>query len=102
LDDAYQILNAYSPPVLAREDFEVLTRVLDHAERLDRDLLKLVRVARLVVWTERTGWRRSGSLAWQFFSRNGKAIGGMRVQPGLPVWNFAAVAAKPNGFVILY
>jgi hypothetical protein len=56
----------------------------------------------LMVWTEGTGWQRGGSLAWQLFGRNGKPTGDMRVQPGLPVWSFAAVAAKPNGFVILY
>jgi hypothetical protein len=56
----------------------------------------------LMVWTEGTGWQRGGSLAWQGFGRNGKPVGDIRVQPGVPVWGFAAVAAKPNGFVILY
>jgi hypothetical protein len=56
----------------------------------------------LMVWTEGTGWQRGGSLAWQVFGRNGKPVGDMRVEPGVPVWSFAAVAAKPNGFVILY
>jgi hypothetical protein len=56
----------------------------------------------LMVWTEGTGWQRGGSLAWQMFGRDGKAAGEMRVQPGVPVWSFAAVVAKPNGFVVFY
>jgi hypothetical protein len=56
----------------------------------------------LMVWTQGTGWQRGGSLAWQVFGRNGKPVGDMRIQPGVPVWSFAAVAAKPNGFVIFY
>jgi hypothetical protein len=56
----------------------------------------------LMVWTEGTGWQRGGSLAWQVFGRDGKPAGEMHVQPGVPVWSFAAVAAKPNGFVVFY
>jgi hypothetical protein len=56
----------------------------------------------LMAWTEGTGWQRGGSLARQVFDRDGKPIGDMRVERGVPVWSFAAVAAKPNGFVVLY
>jgi hypothetical protein len=56
----------------------------------------------LMVWTEGTGWQRGGSIAWQTFGRDGKAIGDTRVQPGLAVWSFAAVVAKADGFVVLY
>ena len=56
----------------------------------------------LMVWTEGTGWQRGGSLAWQVFGRNAKSVGDIRVQPGVAVWRFDAVAAKPDGFVILY
>ena len=56
----------------------------------------------LMVWTEGTGWQRGGSLAWHLFDRDGKLIGDTHIQPGVPVWSFAAVAANPNGFVVLY
>jgi hypothetical protein len=56
----------------------------------------------LLAWTDGTGWQRGGSLAWQVFGRNGKPMGEMHTQPGIPVWSFAAAIAKPNGFVILY
>jgi hypothetical protein len=56
----------------------------------------------LLAWTEGTGWQRGGSLAWQVLGRNGKPIGEMRTQAGVPVWSFAAVIPKPNGFLILY
>lgn len=56
----------------------------------------------LTVWTEGTGWQRGGSLAWQMFDSTGKAIGAMHTQAGVPAWSFAAVVAKPGGFVIVY
>lgn len=56
----------------------------------------------LMVWTEGTGWARGGSLAWQLYDPSGKAIGEKRTTPGLPVWSFGAVVAKPSGFIIIY
>lgn len=56
----------------------------------------------LMVWTEGTGWQRGGSLAWQLFEPNGKSLGEMHSQAGVPTWSFVAVAAKPDGFVIVY
>lgn len=56
----------------------------------------------LMAWTEGTGWQRGGSLAWQLFDSNGKALGEMHVQAGVPAWSFGAVAPKPDGFVVLY
>jgi hypothetical protein len=56
----------------------------------------------LLVWTEGTGWQRGGSLAWQLFDPEGKTIGEMRAQTGVPAWSFGAVVVKPAGFVILY
>jgi hypothetical protein len=56
----------------------------------------------VMVWTEGTGWQRGGSLAWQVFAPNGKALDEMHTQAGVPAWSFGAVAAKRDGFVILY
>lgn len=56
----------------------------------------------LMAWTEGTGWQRGGSLAWQLFAPDGKPLGEVHNQPGVPTWSFAAVAAVPDGFVILY
>jgi hypothetical protein len=55
-----------------------------------------------MVWTEGTGWKRGGSLAWQLYDAGGKAVGEKHVTAGVPAWSFGAVVAKENGFVILY
>ncbi len=36
------------------------------------------------------------------FDQNGKTLGEIRTQAGVPAWSFDAVAAKPDGFVVLY
>ncbi len=57
----------------------------------------------LMVWAEGTGWQKGGSLAWQLFDREGKAMGAMGTAPGVPVWSFGVTtASKDGGFVILY
>jgi len=57
----------------------------------------------LFVWTEGTAWSRGGSLAWQIFDRDSKPTGRHGTAPGIPVWSFAAVVARPDrGFLILY
>ncbi len=57
----------------------------------------------MMVWAEGTGWQKGGSLAWQVFDREGKAVGAPGSAPGIPTWSFAAAIAKANGdFAILY
>lgn len=58
----------------------------------------------LLAWTEGTGWNRGGSLAWQVFDAENKAIeGASGRREGVPAWSFAAVVALPEGgFEILY
>ena len=56
----------------------------------------------LMIWTDGTGWQRGGSLAWQLFGANDKAIGEPGIAPGIPAWSFGAVIAKPTGFLVLY
>lgn len=57
----------------------------------------------LLVWTEGTGWKKGGSLAWQLYDSQGKPIGEKGEAPGIPVWSLAAVVAERNdGFTIIY
>ena len=56
----------------------------------------------LMVWTEKTGWERGGTVAWQFFDGTAPA-GAAGSAPELPVWSFAAAVARPDGgFLVLY
>lgn len=57
----------------------------------------------LLVWTEGTGWKRGGSLAWQLYDRGGKPTAEKGTAEGVPVWGLATVVALPNGeFQIIY
>ena len=57
----------------------------------------------LLTWTEGTSWARGGGLAWQGFTPDGKPTGTRGSRPGVPVWSFSAVAARPDGgFTIFY
>lgn len=57
----------------------------------------------LLVWTEGTGWKRGGSLAWQVFDRDGKPTADKGTAEGVPVWGLPTAVAWPNGeFTIIY
>ncbi len=57
----------------------------------------------ILVWTEGMGWKKSGSLAWQVFDKNGKPLGEMGAAQGVPVWGLATVVAETNGgFTVIY
>jgi hypothetical protein len=57
----------------------------------------------ILLWTEGMGWQRGGSLAWQLFDGNGNPIGAKGSAPGVPVWSFGAVGARPDGtFTVTY
>jgi hypothetical protein len=57
----------------------------------------------MFVWTEGTGWKKGGSLAWQLYDSQGKPLGEKGEAPGVAVWSFAAVIAENNGsFTIIY
>jgi hypothetical protein len=57
----------------------------------------------LFVWTEGTGWKKGGSLAWQKYDTGGKPTSEKGEAPGIPVWSFAAVVAEKDGnFTIFY
>ena len=56
----------------------------------------------LLAWTEGTGWKKGGSLAYQVYDRTGQPTADRGHLPGIAVWSFAAVAATPdNRFSIL-
>ncbi len=57
----------------------------------------------MLVWTEGTGWKKGGSLAWQLYDSEGRPSGEKGAEPGIPVWSFAAVVAeKDSSFTIVY
>lgn len=57
----------------------------------------------LLAWTEGTGWKKGGSLAWQLYDRNGQPTAEKGTAEGVPVWGLATVVALPNGeFIIVY
>jgi hypothetical protein len=57
----------------------------------------------ILVWTEGTGWKKGGSLAWQVFDKNGKPVGEMGAAQGVPVWGLATVVAEADGkFTVIY
>lgn len=55
----------------------------------------------LLVWTEGTGWKTGGSLAWQCFDESGRPVGKRGQAPGLNAWNFAAAVWVNGGFSII-
>jgi hypothetical protein len=58
----------------------------------------------LFVWTEGTGWKRGGNLAWYVYDRKGETTGvGGRVAGGIPVWGLPTCVARPDGsFLIIH
>ncbi|MBS1789991.1 MAG: hypothetical protein JST85_19870 [Acidobacteria bacterium] len=57
----------------------------------------------ILVWTEGTGWKKGGSLAWQVFDRNGDPTAEKGSVPDVPVWGLATVVAEADGsFAIIY
>ena len=57
----------------------------------------------ILVWTEGTGWKKGGSLAWQVFDKTDKPVGVMGAAQGVPVWGLATVVTEPDGrFTVVY
>jgi hypothetical protein len=58
----------------------------------------------MLAWTEGTGWKKGGSVAWQVFNQSGNPIAGAQGQAdGVPVWSQVAVFSGPNNdFTIVY
>jgi hypothetical protein len=57
----------------------------------------------LCVWTEGTGWARSGALAWQLYDANSQTTNEKGRAEGVPVWGLITAVALPDGnFVLIY
>jgi hypothetical protein len=57
----------------------------------------------ILIWTEGTGWKKGGSLAWQVYDKNGMPTTERGEIPGVPVWGLATVFAEKGGrFTIIY
>jgi hypothetical protein len=57
----------------------------------------------LLAWTEGTGWKKGGSLAWQLYNPSGYPVGAVGHAPGVPVWDLPSIFADREGnFTIVY
>jgi len=57
----------------------------------------------ILAWTEGTGWRRGGDLAWQVFDKSDRPTAERgRLASGIPVWGLPAVVAWEGRFVIFH
>jgi hypothetical protein len=57
----------------------------------------------LLAWTEGTGWKQGGSLAWQVYDKEGRPTAIKGSVLGLPVWDLvAAFPDQKGGFNIIY
>ena len=57
----------------------------------------------ILVWTENTGWKKGGSLAWQVFDKANQPTEEKGQADGVPVWSLAAVFSNSDqGFTIIY
>jgi len=50
-----------------------------------------------VVWSENTGWKKGGRLAWQILTQKPADAAPHGSKAGIPVWSFTAALALPNG-----
>lgn len=52
----------------------------------------------LVAWSENTGWKKGGALAWHLYDAQGKPTARKsRRTHGVPKWSFASTVAHPDG-----
>ena len=58
----------------------------------------------LVAWSENTGWKKGGGLAWHIYDAEAKPTNQQGQRPhGVPKWSFPAAVAPPDGsFEILH
>jgi hypothetical protein len=58
---------------------------------------------KILVWTEGTGWKKGGSVAWQIFDKADKPTEERGQAEGVAVWSLAAAFANSDGgFTIVY
>jgi hypothetical protein len=57
----------------------------------------------LLAWTEGTGWKKGGALAWRLFDAAGQPVEVTGRRDGVPVWGLAAACADGRGdFLVFY
>ncbi len=57
----------------------------------------------LVAWSENTGWKKGGRLAWQILTQKPTDTATHGGKAGMPVWSFTAAYALKNGdFEVIY
>ena len=58
----------------------------------------------LLAWTEGTGWKRGGTVAWQMYDGSLKPTTGVAAPvTGLPAWSLPTAVARGDGsFLILF
>jgi hypothetical protein len=55
----------------------------------------------LLAWTEGTGWKRGGSIAWQVFDAAGRPVSGKADAAAIPAWDFASAAGGSGEFLLI-
>jgi hypothetical protein len=56
----------------------------------------------LLAWTEGTGWKKGGALAWQAYDRAGQPLPVKGIMDAaVPSWGFAAAVPSKSGFAII-
>lgn len=52
----------------------------------------------LLCWTEGTGWKKGGSLAWQLFDSDARPLGAKGESPVVPAWGLPTAVAVGDQF----
>jgi hypothetical protein len=55
----------------------------------------------LLAWTEGTGWKKGGSLAWQVFDAACQPLAKKGTSPSIPAWDFATAIPLKNDFLVI-
>ncbi len=55
----------------------------------------------LLAWTEGTGWKKGGSVAWQVFDRAHRPIAGRANAAQIPAWSFPTAVAVGKEFLLM-
>jgi hypothetical protein len=58
----------------------------------------------ILTWTEGTGWKKGGALAWQVFDKSGTPTGETaRLEHGVPAWGLPSAVALADGrFIVIH
>lgn len=103
---AWETAGQVSFTSISKTEFTMSAQVTapgDTGKRKHPVLARNARGETLLVWTEGTGWKKGGRLAWQLFAADNRPVGAAGETDGIPVWGLAAVSYRPDGgFTIFY